>query len=183
MKFVRLILSSIVVLTLSSCAATKDMSCNSNWLLFGPLAMTNCNQADGDSFVQITELPQGHSVIYIYRPYSSISGASEPDVYVNGKIYGELKNRGYLPIVTNVDSLDITIDKDGILNNWDVPGKTVTIKTTPGESYFLRVEPVILSMYTVGTAVVAEKELKMVLLDESSAIKELSDTRLIKITP
>ena len=168
-------------LLLSSCSATRDMSCGANWLLMGPLGNVNCNQAEGTSFAKVEQLPEGHSVIYVYRPYSVVNGSTEPDIYVNGKLYGELKNRGYFPVLTNESAVTIRIDKEGTFNQWDVPAKTITLYPKPGKTYYLRLEVVVLSLSVTGPIVNSEKDLKLSVYDENEAPIDISDTRLVKM--
>ncbi|MDH5182033.1 MAG: DUF2846 domain-containing protein [Gammaproteobacteria bacterium] len=168
------ILILVMLLSLAACSSMKNMTCNETWLVLGPLGLFNCNKASGTPFTKLAEVPKSHAVIYVYRPFSAIEGLSAPDIYVNDQLYGELQNRGYLPLAMPAGSVSLKIKS--MIGTYDI-----SIDTEPGKSYYLRVTPRIVNVTVIGNMAFSEKELVLAVIGEANATPEISDTKLSNI--
>ena len=119
--------------------------------------------AKGAQFSKLSVVPEGESVIYVYRPWAMIAAGANFEIVINGKrISPRLSNQSYLMYVTPPGSYKIhtnTMNIDRVLN----------INTAKNKSYFVSIS---IKHYFAAVAQIPS------LVDTSLAIKEMKKCKL-----
>jgi len=90
----------------------------------------------GSAFEGLETVVAGEGQIYIYRPYKMFWLKAYPNVVVNGKLVGELRNGTYVVVNVSPGIHEITLPENGF---WGIPDMTTKIDVGDGERIFLRV--------------------------------------------
>jgi uncharacterized protein DUF2846 len=107
-------------------------------IIFAIIILPACTMRNSPNTAELSEIkPENktESVVYIYRPYSMSNIMLSPEVFINDKKIGEVKNNSYLyvRVLPGKHSLELKLDArySGVqqleLNAW------------PGQSIFIRV--------------------------------------------
>ena len=93
--------------------------------------------ASGPTFVA-SPSSSNQSIIYLFRPAKFANGGSSPDVVLDGKKVGSLKNGGYIPLSVSPGPHTLEIPFNAW--NWDVRCASVTLQVGGGTSHYVAMD-------------------------------------------
>ena len=100
--------------------------------------VTGCS-AGGKQFGGLEEPNISYAQVYVYRPSALQQSGIYPDMKLDSKLFGKLKNGGYLSI--KVEPGEHKLAVAGNYLQWNYLPKTFDVSFEGGKTYFYRLQP------------------------------------------
>jgi hypothetical protein len=107
------------------------------WMLMWSF-LVGCAAA-GKPFTGPEPTPQGMARLYFYRPASNVRQMESPEVVINGKFVGWLKNGGFLTATVPADRLS-TVGFPANVFTWPFPSWTHEFRPYSGQTAYIRLD-------------------------------------------
>jgi len=139
--------------------------------------LTACG-ATGPTYQSLDLTTPENSVIYIYRPSHFVGAASYPEITLDEKHLGSLKNGGYL--VKEISPGKHKLTTKGNAWNYALAEKTIMFEAMPGESKYARYLINASVSAVVGTVVYINSDNAFHFVKPEYARKEINQLQLSK---
>lgn len=116
-------------------------------------------------------IPEGKSLIYVYRPSQFINSAGYPYTYIDGNKMAPLYNGSYKAYVVNAGKH--TVETIGTFFLWGLPDNKLEIVVENGKAYYVRLTSGVSSGTIIGSSVYIGKSLNYGGVVEATALEEL----------
>jgi Protein of unknown function (DUF2846) len=117
----------------------KNMLLIRDILLVSLLALLASCSAGGKPFSGLESPDNTYAKIYIYRPSTLQQSGIFPDIKLDSKLIGKLKNTGYLSIKAAPGEHKLAVTGNYI--QWNHSSRTFDISVKGGKTYFYRLQP------------------------------------------
>jgi len=117
-----------------------------------------------------------NAMIYVYRPSQFVNGGGYPEIKINNKSIGPLKNGGYL--YKEVEAGKYTVLSEGNIMNWNFPDINVPVILKQGETAYLRLLSSASTSAIVGSMVYMGRDSNLHLVKPEHAKQEIKTMRL-----
>lgn len=134
--------------------------------------LTGCS-AGGKQFAGIEAPATGFAKVYIYRPSAFIQSGIYPDIELDSKLVGKLKNGGFLAL--QVSPGEHTLAITGNYLQWSHPNRSFPLTFEAGKTYYYKLQPFVSGGGVVGGVYLANHGYSFAqITDEEIAVSELS---------
>jgi len=107
-----------------------------NIFIVAVLALLSSCSAGGAKFTGLEKPTDKLAQVYIYRPSSFIQSGNFPDLALDKKEIGQLKNGGFLKFTAPAGKHALSITGNAL--QWIHPDATATLKFEAGKTYFYK---------------------------------------------
>ncbi|MFC1546008.1 DUF2846 domain-containing protein [Pseudomonadota bacterium] len=112
-----------------------------NLLIISLLALLSGCAAGGKPFGGLEKPNATYAQVYIYRPSAFVQSGIFPDIELDSKLAGKLKNGGYLLLKTAPGSHKLAVT--GNYLQWSHASRTFDLTFEGGKTYFYQLQPFI----------------------------------------
>jgi len=136
------------------------------------LLLASCS-AGGKQFGGLEKPEAGYAQVYLYRPSALVQSGIFPDIELDEKMVGKLKNGGYL--VFRAEPGDHKLAVTGNYLQWNHASRAFDVKFESGKTYFYRLQPFASGGGVVGGVYLANHSYSFMRIDDQeAAVTELA---------